>query len=92
MNSNNLLVKTYNLFSEIYFSLFRIGGWSTEGVTVDKMNSNRTSVTCFTTHLTSFAVLVSTADEQVKAMLMQLRSYMCMYVRNKCETSTNKVR
>ena len=33
-----------------------------EGVTVDKINSNKTSVTCLTTHLTSFAVLVSIHD------------------------------
>ena len=42
----------------------QIGGWSTEGLTVDKINSNRTSVACFTRHLTSFAVLVSIQDER----------------------------
>ena len=42
----------------------QIGGWSTEGLTVDKINSNRTSVACLTRHLTSFAVLVSIQDER----------------------------
>ena len=42
----------------------QIGGWSTEGLTVDKIHSNRTSVTCLTRHLTSFAVLVSIQDER----------------------------
>ena len=42
----------------------QVGGWSTEGVTVDTNNSNLTSVTCLTTHLTSFAVLVSIQDER----------------------------
>ena len=35
-----------------------------EGLTVDKNNSNRSLVTCITTHLTSFAVLVSIHDER----------------------------
>ena len=42
----------------------QIGGWSTEGLTVDKVHSNITSVTCLTRHLTSFAVLVSIQDER----------------------------
>ena len=42
----------------------RIGGWSTEGLTIDRSNSNNTLVTCLTTHLTSFAVLVSIQDER----------------------------
>jgi len=61
----------------MYYSLLRnqVGGWSTEGVIVDEMNSNRTSVTCLTTHLTSFAVLVSMEDEQqVRTILMQLHT------------------
>ena len=40
------------------------GGWSTEGLTVDRSQSNEMSVTCTTTHLTSFAVLVSIQDER----------------------------
>ena len=40
----------------------QVGGWSTEGVALDKSQSNKTSVTCTTTHLTSFAVLVSIQD------------------------------
>ena len=43
---------------------YRVGGWSTEGLTVDRNNSNRTSVICVTTHLTSFAVLVSIQDDK----------------------------
>ena len=31
---------------------------------VDKVHSNRTSVTCLTKHLTSFAVLVNIQDER----------------------------
>ena len=42
----------------------QIGGWSMEGLTVDKIHSNRTSVTCLTRHLTSFVVLVSIQDEK----------------------------
>ena len=42
----------------------QVGGWFTEGVTVDTNNSNLTSVTCLTKHLTSFAVLVSIQDER----------------------------
>ena len=42
----------------------QIGGWSTEGLSVAKSQSDRMSVTCVTTHLTSFAVLVSTQGER----------------------------
>ena len=42
----------------------QIGGWSTEGVIVDRSNSNDTLVSCLTKHLTSFAVLVSIQDER----------------------------
>ena len=42
----------------------QIGGWSTEGLTVDKSHSSKTLVTCLTRHLTSFAVLVSIQDER----------------------------
>ena len=35
-----------------------------EGLTVDKIHSNRTFVTCLTRHLTSFAVLVSIEDKK----------------------------
>ena len=41
-----------------------MGGWSTEGLTVDRSQSNEMSVTCITMHLTSFAVLVSIQDER----------------------------
>ena len=48
----------------IYFYSNQIGGWSAEGLTVDESHSNETLVTCLTTHLTSFAVLVSIQDER----------------------------
>ena len=41
-----------------------MGGWSPDGLTVDRSQSNEMSVTCVTTHLTSFAVLVSIQDER----------------------------
>ena len=41
-----------------------MGGWSTEGLTVNESQSNKMSITCVTTHLTSFAVLVSIQDER----------------------------
>ena len=41
-----------------------------EGVTVDRNDSNETSVTCLTTHLTSFAVLVSIHDGQPVRMIV----------------------
>ena len=34
------------------------GGWSEEGVFLDAENTNSTTITCVTNHLTSFAVLV----------------------------------
>ena len=48
----------------MYICSNQIGGWSTEGLTVDESHSNKMSVTCITTHLTSFAVLVSIQDER----------------------------
>ena len=36
------------------------GGWSEEGVFLDVENTNSTTITCVTKHLTSFAVLVDT--------------------------------
>ena len=41
----------------------QIGGWSADGLTVDSSHSNENRVTCLTTHLTSFAVLVSIQNE-----------------------------
>ena len=42
----------------------QVGGWSTEGLSLDTKRSNETSVTCLSTHLTSFAILVSIQDER----------------------------
>ena len=48
----------------------QLGGWSTKGLTVDKSQSSKTFVTCLTTHLTSFAVLVSIQDTAGKEVTM----------------------
>ena len=37
------------------------GGWSEEGVFLDVENTNSTTITCVTKHLTSFAVLVDSS-------------------------------
>ena len=37
------------------------GGWSEEGVILDLENTNSTTITCVTNHLTSFAVLVDSS-------------------------------
>ena len=47
------------------------GGWSTEGIIQD--NDPTLPVLCHTTHLTSFCVLVSTEEFEV-------RTYVAMYV------------
>jgi len=39
------------------------GGWSEEGVTLDIENTNSTTITCVTTHLTSFTVLFQGAKK-----------------------------
>ena len=49
---------------DLVFHSKQIGGWSSEGLTVIKNRSTKTSVTCLTEHLTSFAVLVSIQDER----------------------------
>ena len=62
--TDNLWVSVYSSWS-VYNSMLcsnQVGGWSTEGVALDRSQSNKTSVTCTTTHLTSFAVLVSIQD------------------------------
>ena len=47
-----------------YVNSSAVGGWSTQGVTIDDELSNDTIITCYSTHLTSFAVLVSPQDER----------------------------
>ncbi|XP_065897877.1 adhesion G protein-coupled receptor L4-like [Dysidea avara] len=42
------------------------GGWSEEGVFLDVENTNSTTITCVTKHLTSFAVLVDTTGAAQK--------------------------
>ena len=39
------------------------GAWSNVGVKLDKDHSNKTTVICLSTHLTSFAVLVGNQNE-----------------------------
>ena len=58
--NNNLLSTVYTTHSN------QAGGWSQEGVKLDDVNSNDTKVTCLTTHLTSFPVLVSIRRKKVK--------------------------
>ena len=60
----------------------QIGGWSTEGLTVDKIRSNRTSVACFTRHLTSFAVLVSIQDERPVRTIGVINAFQMFNVHN----------
>jgi len=43
----------------------QVGGWSGEGVELDGDSSNETTVTCVSSHLTSFAVLVSLQDSDL---------------------------
>ena len=57
-------LKLYEKSTGFMFCSNQIGGWCTEGMTLDKIHSNKTSVTCLTRHLTSFAVLVSIQDER----------------------------
>ena len=45
----------------IYISLYS-GGWDTEGVTVVTIDMENTIITCNSTHLTSFAVLVDVSE------------------------------
>ena len=59
-----MLAATVKQSSSFVLYSNQIGGWSMEGLTVDKDHSNKTSVTCLTRHLTSFAVLVSIQDEK----------------------------
>lgn len=39
------------------------GAWSRVGVELDQGRSNKTTVTCLSTHLTSFAVLIGIQNE-----------------------------
>ncbi|XP_065911567.1 cadherin EGF LAG seven-pass G-type receptor 1-like isoform X2 [Dysidea avara] len=56
------------------------GGWSEKGVFLDVENTNSTTVTCITKHLTSFAVLVDSSGTinsipQVEAKTLSIVSY-----------------
>ena len=48
------------------------GGWSTRGVNIKDDLSNDTIITCYSTHLTSFAVLVSPQDERPVSIYLLL--------------------
>ena len=47
----------------VYMYSNNTGGWSEEGVILDIENTNSTTLTCVTTHLTSFAVLFQGAKK-----------------------------
>ena len=54
------------------------GGWDTEGVTVVSNDINSSTITCNSTHLTSFAVLVDVSGgHQVWLSLSELCSKIC---------------
>ena len=53
---------SYNVYMYVHSSV--IGRWSTRGVEIVDELSNDTIITCYSTHLTSFAVLVSPQDER----------------------------
>ena len=54
------------LCSFLHYS--RTGGWDVTGVTT--VNSNDTFITCDSTHLTSFAVLVDVSGQSTRVMIM----------------------
>ena len=56
-------VKVLHTYVCVLYSNQTIGGWSSEGIVQD--SSSDLPVECTTTHLTSFAVLVSTAKMKV---------------------------
>ena len=58
------------------------GGWSEEGVFLDVENTNSTTITCVTKHLTSFAVLVDTtgaAQVSVENVISVDLSFHCIH-------------
>ena len=59
-------VSSYDMLilSEINLRAGLQKGWSTEGLTLDKSSSNEFSITCLTTHMTSFGILSNTGDAQ----------------------------
>ena len=59
----------------------QVGGWSTKGLVLDESQSDETSVTCLTQHLTSFAVLVKISDTdetQVRAKAIICKNCMLL--------------
>ena len=61
-----------------------VGRWSTQGVEIIDELSNDTIITCYSTHLTSFAVLVSPQDERPVSIAMRYcictQHLMCTFV------------
>ena len=53
-----------NYTVHMYVHSSEVGRWSTQGVEIVDKLSNDTIITCYSTHLTSFAVLVSPQDER----------------------------
>ena len=53
------ILYVYVMYIQPYMYIYRnnTGGWSEEGVFLDVENTNSTTITCVTKHLTSFSVL-----------------------------------
>ena len=62
-------------FISIYVHSNQTGAWSKIGVKFDQDHSNETTVTCLSTHLTSFAVLMSIQNETQPQVAMYICSY-----------------
>ena len=60
------------------FDSNEVGGWSTVGVMLDEKQSNKTTVVCQVSHLTSFAVLVS-IQEGKKPVRMHAMRLLSLY-------------
>ena len=56
------------------------GGWSSAGITLATNRSNETTVTCFSTHLTSFAILAGIQNETQVAMATTIYVYSYIFV------------
>ena len=59
----------------VYYS----GGWDTEGVTVVEINPINSTITCNSSHLTSFAVLVDVSGGYQVCMYVHIRMYIYTY-------------
>ena len=70
------VILTVMVLFAFVFQSNQTGAWSTVGIKLDKSRSNKTTVTCLSTHLTSFAVLVGNQNEtQVTSQLKYVRAH-----------------